>query len=277
VKIDWLTFAAQIVNFLILVWLLRKFLYGPILNAMQKRSDRIHSQIQEARQRKQEAEQEAESYRSKKQDLENQEEDLLQQARDKAEQERKRLTEEARSQVDEQKEKWQEALRREKDSFLNELSRKSGEQLYEAVSSALKALADESLEKRLVENCIGRLKNLDEEEASQIKEKLTEDKNEILVRTSWPLEDKEKDRIEKELQEVLLKDASIQFEVSESITAGIEIAAGGRKIGWTLNEYLERIESNFRKELQQLEQEKESGSKQEDKDKDENQQKQEEN
>ena len=40
-QIDWITVAAQIVNFLILVWLLQHFLYGPITRAMQRREQRI--------------------------------------------------------------------------------------------------------------------------------------------------------------------------------------------------------------------------------------------
>jgi F-type H+-transporting ATPase subunit b len=35
--IDWFTVAAQAINFLILVWLLKRFLYKPVLNAVDAR------------------------------------------------------------------------------------------------------------------------------------------------------------------------------------------------------------------------------------------------
>jgi F-type H+-transporting ATPase subunit b len=35
--IDWFTVGAQVLNFLILVWLLKRFLYGPILDAIDAR------------------------------------------------------------------------------------------------------------------------------------------------------------------------------------------------------------------------------------------------
>jgi len=41
VQIDWLTVAAQITNFLVLVWLLHRFLYQPITNAMEQRQAQI--------------------------------------------------------------------------------------------------------------------------------------------------------------------------------------------------------------------------------------------
>ena len=36
-KINWFTVIAQLVNFLILVWLMKRFLYKPILNAIDER------------------------------------------------------------------------------------------------------------------------------------------------------------------------------------------------------------------------------------------------
>ena len=47
-QIDWFTVVAQIVNFLTLVGLLKKFLYGPIIRAMDDRERRIASRLEEA-------------------------------------------------------------------------------------------------------------------------------------------------------------------------------------------------------------------------------------
>ena len=43
--IDWFTVAAQAVNFLILVWLLKRFLYKPVLAAIDEREKRIATQL----------------------------------------------------------------------------------------------------------------------------------------------------------------------------------------------------------------------------------------
>ena len=50
--INWFTVAAQIVNFLILVALLKRFLYGPIVAAMSAREGRIAAQLTEAQRKK---------------------------------------------------------------------------------------------------------------------------------------------------------------------------------------------------------------------------------
>jgi len=46
--IDWFTVVAQVVNFLILVWLLKRFLYRPILNAIDAREKRIATKLADA-------------------------------------------------------------------------------------------------------------------------------------------------------------------------------------------------------------------------------------
>ena len=63
-QIDWLTVAAQIVNFLVLIWLLQRFLYRPITNAMARREARIEERLSDARTRRKEAEEEAEDLRN---------------------------------------------------------------------------------------------------------------------------------------------------------------------------------------------------------------------
>jgi len=68
-QIDWFTVVAQIVNFLILVGLLKKFLYGPIIRAMDDRERRIASRLEEANARERQAQEEVQSYRQKREDL----------------------------------------------------------------------------------------------------------------------------------------------------------------------------------------------------------------
>src|SRR5690606_12291123 len=47
--IDPFTVGAQVLNFLILIWLLRRVLYGPSPRAMDERDDRIRRAIEDAR------------------------------------------------------------------------------------------------------------------------------------------------------------------------------------------------------------------------------------
>ncbi|HEY4789048.1 MAG TPA: hypothetical protein VIH57_23530, partial [Bacteroidales bacterium] len=63
--IDWFTVAAQLINFLVLVWLLKRFLYKPVLKAIDEREKRIVMQLQEAENKKAEADREREEFQRK--------------------------------------------------------------------------------------------------------------------------------------------------------------------------------------------------------------------
>ena len=89
--IDWFTVAAQIFNFLILVALLKHFLYGRIINAMDRREARITSRLQDAEEKKKLAEEEAAEYNQKIQDFNVQREEMFYHVKEDAEAFRKDL------------------------------------------------------------------------------------------------------------------------------------------------------------------------------------------
>jgi F-type H+-transporting ATPase subunit b len=56
VTLSWPTFILEIVNFLVLVWILKRFLYRPILQAIEERKARIDKTLADAKARQNEAE-----------------------------------------------------------------------------------------------------------------------------------------------------------------------------------------------------------------------------
>ena len=51
-KINWFTVIAQVINFLILVWLMKRYLYKPVLNAIDEREKKIAAQLADAEAKK---------------------------------------------------------------------------------------------------------------------------------------------------------------------------------------------------------------------------------
>ena len=50
-EMDWSTFILEIINFLILVWILKRFLYRPILEVIARRREGVEKTLSEARAR----------------------------------------------------------------------------------------------------------------------------------------------------------------------------------------------------------------------------------
>src|SRR5476649_840233 len=78
--IDWFTVGAQTLNFLILVWLLRRFLYQPILAAIDTRERSIATTLADADAKHASAQQERAEYEQKNAQIEQQRAELLRQA-----------------------------------------------------------------------------------------------------------------------------------------------------------------------------------------------------
>src|SRR3990167_11353393 len=105
-QIDWLTVAAQVVNFLVLVWLLQRYLYRPIVKAMDDREQRIAARRREATEQKANAEQEAKEYRSQRDALERDRGTILALAREGAGEVKRALQETARHHGEERRLEW---------------------------------------------------------------------------------------------------------------------------------------------------------------------------
>ena len=70
--IDWFTVAAQALNFLVLVWLMKRFLYKPILHAIDEREKRIAAEMANADKKKAEAEKESDEFKHKNEEFDRQ-------------------------------------------------------------------------------------------------------------------------------------------------------------------------------------------------------------
>jgi F-type H+-transporting ATPase subunit b len=146
--IDWFTVGAQVINFLVLVWLLKRFLYRPILDAIDAREQRIAAELADADAKRAEARQERETFQHKNQAFDEQRAALLAQATDAAKAERQRLLDEARQAADALRAKRQEALRQEADQLNQALRRRTQQEVFAIARKTLTDLAGASLEER---------------------------------------------------------------------------------------------------------------------------------
>src|SRR5580698_7005160 len=121
--IDWFTVIAQAVNFLILVWLLKRFLYKPILHAIDEREKGIAAQLAEAEAKKGESQKERDDFQHKNEVFDQERAVLLKKATDEAKAERQRLLDEARKDADALRAKRQVALRDEQRNLGQEIIR----------------------------------------------------------------------------------------------------------------------------------------------------------
>jgi F-type H+-transporting ATPase subunit b len=115
--IDWFVFFCQIFNFLLLMYLLKRFLYGRIIKAMDDREAKIAARFADADELKKKANEEAELYEKRNQALSETKDKMLNEATMAADAKRKELMEKVREEVDQLKTRWQDMLVRDRMLF----------------------------------------------------------------------------------------------------------------------------------------------------------------
>jgi F-type H+-transporting ATPase subunit b len=251
--IDWFVLFAQIVNFLVLVFLLKYFLYGRILNAMDARQARIEANWTEARNQQEKARQEAEDYQDKTRSLEATREELLSQAHAAAAKVRQDLLEKARSDVDALKHRWHDTLAREKQGFLEDLRRRAGAHVYDTIRRVMQDLADAELEERVLDVFLRLLKESEAERLKAIRDNLARADTEtgVIVRSGFSLSVGQQDRIIAALEDHAPPETPIRFESTPEIITGIEVLVHGHKVSWSVGDYLLTLEEAFQQALKE--------------------------
>ncbi|GJQ58975.1 MAG: F0F1 ATP synthase subunit B [Candidatus Scalindua sp. AMX11] len=240
--IDWFTVCAQIVNFLILVYLLKRFLYGPIIAAIDKREEKISARIKEVEQKHLAAEEEINLYRKKNEDFERQRAEMSAQMKEETGVQKNELLEKARQEIDDIKTRWNESVMRERDVFLRDLRRRVIDQVYAITREALADLAATDIEQHIVNVLIKKIKEANGEKVTQT---LRNSPTGITIATSFELPGEQRQTISEAVREFLVENRDVKFIVSKDIICGIELKGNGYVIGWNLEGYLNSLEEDF--------------------------------
>lgn len=238
--IDWFTVVAQIVNFLVLVVLLKHFFWERMVHAIDDREKRIADRLAEAAEKKHQADLAAELARARAIEDERARAALLVQAQREAEELRMRTIREARESVQLLEKKWLDELDREKVAFAGEVRKRSVKQILTVIRRALADLACADLQNCTVRVFIKKLHSLDGGSLREITSG-----GELKVITACDLNEGERLAIRQVLGPVAL-----EFMRDPELAWGIELRAGGRKIGWNIDSYLESLESSLGQALE---------------------------
>ena len=248
--INWFVFLAQIFNFLLLMYLLKRLLYGRIIKAMDDREANIAARFAEAEELKVKANEEAELYEKRNQLLNETKDRMLNEATMAADAKRKELMEKVRVEVDQVKIRWQDMLSREQDAFFYDLRQRAAKELYATARKALRDLADADLEERIVDEFLRRVKALDEEKSVQMRKAISGGGNRVTIQSAFGIPALRRTQIEETLKKQITNGFTINYLQQPDIVSGIELRVNGNKIAWSLNEYLETLVENLTETLQ---------------------------
>jgi F-type H+-transporting ATPase subunit b len=240
--IDWFTIGAQALNFLILVWLLKRFLYKPILDAIDEREKRVAAELAGAAAKMAEAQKERDEFQHKNEEFDRQRATLLAQATDAAQTERQRLLDEAHKAADALAAQRQLALQNEAQRLDRALGQRTQQEVFSIVRKALADLATTSLEERLGEVFTRRLRELDGPSKARVAEALKTATDPALIRSAFDLGAEQRAAIQNALNETFSAEVRVRFEIAPDLVGGIELTVNGQKVAWSIADYLASLQ-----------------------------------
>jgi F-type H+-transporting ATPase subunit b len=219
------------INFLVLVWILKHFLYKPVLGVLAKRRQGIESQLTDAKQLREEAETLKQQYEGRLADWEHE----RQQARDKLAQEidseRQQQMSELKDTLEQEKQKAEVIEKRRQAEALHKTEQRALQQAAEFASRLLSQASGPELETRLVALFITQLADLSKQQKTELKSQWGETPEAIQITTAFPLSDQQQQELQQHLQEITGEDTPIQFAENPELLAGLHIAIGA----WALH------------------------------------------
>ena len=186
--IDWFTVGAQALNFLILVWLMKRFLYKPILHAIDEREKRIATELANADAKKAEAQKEHDEFKHKN--------DGVRPAACRALEQSDRTRHRPNANDFSMKRgrppphlsaKQQETLRNEEQTLHQAIRRRTQQEVFAIARKALTDLATVSLEERLGEVFTRRLREMNGKAKEALGEALKTASDPAVVRSTFDL------------------------------------------------------------------------------------------
>ncbi len=234
--IDWFTVAAQAVNFLILMWLLKRFLYKPILDAIAAREKNIADKLADASAKKAEAQKEQDDFRQKNEAFDKQKSELINNAKKEAEESRQQLLKEVQTEAEAIRTKRKEALRNEEDNLTQEIVQRTRQEVFALTAKVLHDLADSSLEEEMSAVFIRHLQSLTDEEKYMLSSSPV-----MLITSAFALSQLVQDTIKAAIKEISGTD-KLQFKIVPELISGIELSLNGHKLAWSITDYLATLE-----------------------------------
>lgn len=231
-SIDWITVAAQIANFLVLVWLLRRFLYRPILDGIDAREAEIAARMQEAVIAKENALAAEAKHQDQLKALNAKRADVADALKQDAEMQRDALLAEAHKRLEAERAAWAAHLDEETNKYVAKLQRAGGGALLSLTRKALHDLADETLEGQIGRNLAKRIAQM----AADLR--AAAGKAAAAVITSRDaLPEGAQDNLASSLQTVF-PGVSVQFETDADQPPGLIMRIGGAQLDWTVEGYI---------------------------------------
>ncbi len=243
---DSVTFVAQIVNLFVLVWLLKRFLYKPILTAVEARQKEIWAHVQKARDAEKEADALREELAAQKKDFLKEKERLLAALQEEMDGIRQRKMTEIQLRGRAESHRIQEELNRRLEDAQSNTTQFFIDFFPGALLKAFADISGKSAFEESLHRFLKKLERLPQREKHQLSAP------EWLLEVSHPLTNEMRELLKSKIFDVISPKAKLTIRINPRLVLGARLSNSSAALEWNLEKYMIRFNEELRKNTAQL-------------------------
>lgn len=237
-ELNWSTFLLEIINFLVLVWILKRFLYRPVLSALEKRREEIEQNLKEANNQHTQAIELEQQYKKRLEDWAQEKQQLKDSLQQEIQAERTQRLGQLETELASTREKTEVVAQRHLDESLRQYQQKAHEQGAQFATHLLKAVASEELECRLFDLLIKTFDELDSDRQSTLVNACKNSSESISVASAYTLSESQQQQLQQKLNMLCEQPVKIDYIQDAQLIAGLRILIGASVLSINLQDEL---------------------------------------
>jgi len=238
VELNWSTFALEIINFLILVWILKRFFYKPVLNVIARRKAGIEQTLNHAKDLHEDAELLRDQYEHRLRDWERERQQARDELRTEMEMQRAQLMTELQTSLEQARQKADISEKRRLQDVINKGEAESLNNAAKFASRLLEQVASPEVEARLLDLLIDELGRLTPEQLKILRNNGAESDNEVHIVSAYPLAESQRQRLQQAINQLAQKTLSFQFAQDSKLLSGLHISINDWELGFNMRDEL---------------------------------------
>lgn len=241
-NINWFEIIAQMINFFILLFLLQKLFYKPVIKAMNDRQQRLMDNQKKSEEKMKKAAELIETYNQNLAELEKEKDRQLEMAKQQAQEKKEALIAAYKEEAEQKRSDYLKEVDEEQERFIHDLGAALGNNAVKIAEHILGSFSEEKLSEKVFDSFIKKVEAIDED---TLKEDIESKDERIILISSEELSDEQKETLEKVLTKKLDTFKEISYEVEEELIQGYELKLETLTVHTNVRKYLEEAEKNI--------------------------------
>lgn len=225
-EFDWFTFGLEIFNFLILIWILKRFLYQPVLQTIARRKAAIDQRLADAKAKISDAETLERQYQDRLGDWEKEKQALLARVEDEIKATRASRMATLEKDLGDERDRRQMLEERRMEEWRKRTENEAVAQGAQFLAKLLSRLAAPELEVRLIAIALEDVKQLPDEQLQKLRAACRDGKASMTVTSAYPLSDSHRRALVQRLAEATRAQLAAHFAEDPRLLAGVRIGIG---------------------------------------------------